>query len=226
MNFLDFIFDNIFIVAIVVFAIFNLLSGSSKKKQTSNEENTTGRFDTMAERFEEKLEEFGQKLEDGFDSPSKSSSDSSSSSGRPETFDKKPYPEKEFKKESYEEEEFNKRPYKEKEFEKKPIQQTSYEAQRQEQYDRLKRDARSTAEHYTKEAEKYEHKAKIPDVLGKKNETQSNNHDKRTKVGPINIEEKLTSRGLIDSVVMSEVLGPPRARKPFKNVAAQREQNR
>lgn len=226
MNFLDFIFDNFFIVVIVVFAIFNLLSGSSKNKQSSEDGKKTGRFDSLSDRFEEKLEEFGQKLEDGFDSPSQSSSDSSSSGSRPETFNKNPYPEREFKKDSYDEEEFNKRPYKEKEFKKEPIQQTSYEAQRQEQYDRLKRDAQSAAEHYSKETEKYEHKAKIPDALGEKGETQSNNHDKKTKVGPIHIENKLTPSGLIDSVIMSEVLGPPRARKPFKNVAAQRERNR
>lgn len=227
MNFLDFIFDNIFIVAIVVFAIFNLLSGSSKKKQSNEEGNTTGRFDSMAERFEDKLEEFGKKLEDGFDDSSKSSSDTESTTNRrPESFNKKPYPEREHQKESYEEKEFTKRPYKEREFKKEPIQQTSYEAQRQEQFDRLKQDVRSEAENYSKEVQKYEHKTKISDASGKLSAQKSNNHDKKTKVSPINIEKKLTSRGLIDSVIMSEVLGPPRAVKPFKNVAAQREENR
>ena len=38
----------------------------------------------------------------------------------------------------------------------------------------------------------------------------------------VNLDKKLTSRGLIESVIMAEVLGPPRALSPYQNIVSKR----
>ncbi|TQS74579.1 hypothetical protein DX933_11635 [Ornithinibacillus gellani] len=52
-----------------------------------------------------------------------------------------------------------------------------------------------------------------------KNPDAINHHKRRFKK---QIRNKLNQRGLVDSIVMAEVLGPPRARKPYQTILEQR----
>src|SRR5690625_1155633 len=80
MNFIEFILDNIFFVAIAVIVIFNLFGGQSKKKtrdettrktsQNKPSSNTFGpekkslrRFENIGNKIEEKLEEYTKQFE-------------------------------------------------------------------------------------------------------------------------------------------------------------------
>src|SRR5699024_10950928 len=49
-------------------------------------------------------------------------------------------------------------------------------------------------------------------------------HDHSYKYGQFkkDMKKNLTKQGLIDSIVMAEVLGPPRARKPYRSIIYER----
>jgi cell division protein FtsN len=50
------------------------------------------------------------------------------------------------------------------------------------------------------------------------------NTESKTKETPVHLHlnEQLTTKGLMESVIMAEVLGPPRARNPYQNIAMKR----
>lgn len=196
MNFLDFIFDNIFIVAIIVIGLFNYLSSINKKKvqqeKKQSEQNTERPVETSTQRpsrpvetaprrFESRLESMGQRVEEKLEEyASKLDVDTN------------------------------------------PAQKT-FEEQRQEQYERLKRNVKRDVSTQRKQLEKnQDHKANLESVPVTEDLPPIQSHHSSVKVGSIHLEDKLSARGLIDSVIMAEVLGPPRALNPYQNIAAKR----
>lgn len=197
MSFFDFIFDNLFIVAIVLIGLFNLFSGSVKKKvseqerksqqrevsrapverehpsQRPSEAKPLGRFETVAERLEQKAEELGRKVERKIDDFSQ---------------------------------------------QQKPAK--SADEQRQEQMDRLKKEIQQR--HTQIESRQIKKTNSSP--------TNESAHASETidasEVDELRLNQKLTTSGLIDSVVMAEVLGPPRAMQPYRNIAAKRQRQK
>lgn len=86
----------------------------------------------------------------------------------------------------------------------------SMEEQRQEQYDRLKRQYESSSQYDEPKRDVKERKLQ----------------PEQEEVVQVNIklEDKLSSKGLIESVIMAEVLGPPRALNPYQNIVMKRKQ--
>jgi len=58
--------------------------------------------------------------------------------------------------------------------------------------------------------------------IGRTSHMKSQLHRTRTKRDSKILNQKLTRKRLQESVVMAEVLGPPRARSPYRNVASRR----
>lgn len=87
------------------------------------------------------------------------------------------------------------------------------EEQRQEQYERLR------SQYQTAYNEEDAKKALNQAVQG---QTSIKRKEEVAKVD-IHLDKKLTSaEGLIESVIMAEVLGPPRALNPYQNIVAKR----
>lgn len=56
----------------------------------------------------------------------------------------------------------------------------------------------------------------------RRNEKSTQRSVSLSKNASVDLKKKLTREGLVESVVMAEVLGPPRALKPYRNVASNR----
>lgn len=90
----------------------------------------------------------------------------------------------------------------------------SIEQQRQEQYDRLRNRYKPTTLTDSKD-----HNEGIQSGF----ESRPLNVERReTEAINVNLDKKLTSKGLIESVIMAEVLGPPRALSPYQNIVSKR----
>jgi|SRR5690625_196047 len=86
------------------------------------------------------------------------------------------------------------------------------EEQRQAQYDRLR------SQYSTSTTEK-----EIGENVSFIDEKIINDHHELEKVS-VNLEKKLTTKGLMESVMMAEILGPPRAHNPYQNIVVKRQQ--
>lgn len=98
------------------------------------------------------------------------------------------------------------------------ISTRSIEEQVQEQYDRLRSQYQTSQDLESDSLQpKYRQSG-----LEKQVEAQ------RTEEGNVrvnvNVDKKLTHKGLIESVIMAEVLGPPRALNPYQNIIMKRKQ--
>lgn len=87
------------------------------------------------------------------------------------------------------------------------------EEQRQKQYEKLAGNIAQAAQFEADEEVK-------PQLLNKQTETQS----AKLKQGSFkkNFKKQLTKEGLVNSIVMAEILGPPRAKRPYENVLTKR----
>lgn len=94
-----------------------------------------------------------------------------------------------------------------------PIDQSA-EDQRQEQYERLRSRYQPTLHTESKDQKKTMHmQSHSLHVEGEEVEYPEIK---------VNLDKKLTSKGLIESVIMAEVLGPPRALSPYQNIVSKR----
>jgi len=196
MNFLDFIFDNLFIVIIIVVGLFNFLSSMGKKKQNENSSQKQTqhqnnkpstprpierRMESASERMEERIENVGRKMEEKL-----------------EEYSQRLEPKSDTK------------------------QQTIAEQQKA-QYERLKRNVKKVMSgHEHKRYNTEEHKANLKDAPPVEHAPSIQKRNKPKEINGLHLEDKLTPRGLIDSVIMAEVLGPPRAHDPYQSVASKR----
>lgn len=85
----------------------------------------------------------------------------------------------------------------------------SFMEERQLQYENLKNQYESTL--YS------DYDFNSPSLLEEKKQSAGNEIDIQ-----VNLDKKLTAKGLIESVIMAEVLGPPRARKPYERFGHKR----
>ena len=93
-------------------------------------------------------------------------------------------------------------------FENTTIETKSIEEQRQEQYERLRRQFQTDhSEADLQSVENFRSTVQTPEV---QQTTQKENV-------PLILEKRLTQKGLIESVIMAEVLGPPKARQKINN---------
>ena len=181
-SFFDLIFNNFFIVIIIIFAIVNLFSKSKKASEEAQQDNSqdTGREPhkkrSIQDLIEEKVEEAKESYQQMQDTVA------------PESKEKpKPRPKSEAT--------------------------ISIEEQRQEQYEQLKR--RLQPSHQQKGEEDVYNRLAQKQQVGAK--PQSTDLAVSEHLG-----ERLTREGLAESIVMAEVLGPPRALNPYQNVAMRR----
>lgn len=93
------------------------------------------------------------------------------------------------------------------------IDSLSIEEHRDEQMERL-REQLNTGEHRLPDISKSDSSA--PKVVHSHETSYKYNEFKK------DMKRNLTKQGLIDSIVMAEVLGPPRARKPYRNIINER----
>ena len=183
MNFLDFIFDNFFIVLIIAFGIINLFSrgGKSKTQEQRRQQEQPGKpASSRMERAERESQEepkgsvlgrMAQSMESAFEEISG-------------------------------------------QFEQEKPQETIADQQRK-QYEQLKKEVQNEYAEYTDEES---HK-----TLKKKSvKKQHKGHSE--KVENADLEHLMTRKGLMQGVIMSEVLGPPRALKPYRSITEQRKQ--
>ncbi|HLR72185.1 MAG TPA: hypothetical protein VK085_12245 [Pseudogracilibacillus sp.] len=87
----------------------------------------------------------------------------------------------------------------------------SVDEQRQEQFDRLRRQYQTVAD----DKEHVEQKSRRSNM--------ERQHAYQEQVD-VKLEDRFTAKGLIEGVIMAEVLGPPRGLKPYKNIVSQRKQ--
>lgn len=59
-------------------------------------------------------------------------------------------------------------------------------------------------------------------IIEKMNRRQGDNDSHEKKKMKKQVKRNLTGKGLVDGIIMAEVLGPPRAVKPYKSVIASR----
>lgn len=97
------------------------------------------------------------------------------------------------------------------EAEKKELETKSIEQQRQEQFERLKQQFQSS---YTlDEMEQINIESQNENQLSK---SDSSPRQKELESVELKLENRFTREGLIESVIMAEVLGPPKARKKLQ----------
>ncbi|WP_330948614.1 hypothetical protein [Virgibacillus sp. MG-45] len=98
------------------------------------------------------------------------------------------------------------------------VQPASIKEQQQQQLERLANRVNTTMDHSMQHINK-QHTGKQK-MNGMKQQHQNSHYSihKRKK----QMENRLTSRGLVDSVIMAEVLGAPRAKKPYRNIITDR----
>lgn len=99
-------------------------------------------------------------------------------------------------------------------------QAETIEEQRQKQYNQLKE--RIQTEQPMKTEEK-EYQKQFEKRIGLAKESQ-NEASEKVITNHALLQKKLTKQGLAESIVMAEVLGPPRALNPYQNVAMKRMQ--
>ncbi|MEI3613346.1 hypothetical protein [Pseudogracilibacillus sp. SO30301A] len=92
----------------------------------------------------------------------------------------------------------------------------SIEQQRHEQYERLRNRYKPTTLTDSKD-----HNEKI--YSGSESRPLNVERQESEAIN-VNLDKKLTSKGLIESVIMAEVLGPPRALRPYQNIITKRKQ--
>src|SRR5699024_8190683 len=101
--------------------------------------------------------------------------------------------------------------------------QQSIEEQQKAQYERLKRNVKRemSGHEHTKRSDK-DPKANHKDALPVDDLPKIQTHHAPNKIDGLQLEAKLSPKGLVDSVIMAEVLGPPRAHKPHHSVESRR----
>ncbi len=171
-NLIDFVFNNLFIVIIVIAIVSNLVSGS-KKTRNQNEQreadysSSTGEAETKEpETLESKIERNLKKFENIFE---------------PEKVYEKRVPES------------------------KPVEKamTSIEEQRKKQRDALANRFQTTTD---TDVSKGKVSLDLTPVMGQ---------NKKTSISKKNLKKRMTKKGLQESIIMAEVLGKPRALKPY-----------
>lgn len=163
---LDFVFNNLFIVIIIIAVISNLVGGSKKTKrpQEGRQQETNSR--DSQETLEEKIEKNLKKFENIFE---------------PESVEeKKP--------------------------QKNQTTQTSIELQREKQKEAL---ANRFQTHATQARDEKTHSNNELSIVVK-------HHSKQSSVNQKNLKKRISKKGLQESIVMKEVLGKPRALKPYR----------
>ncbi len=101
---------------------------------------------------------------------------------------------------------------------KAEIPTRSIEEHVQEQYDRLRNQYQSSREIETDSL----HSTSLP--LRQENQMEVQRTEEEHPSVQVNLDKKLTSKGLIESVIMAEVLGSPRALNPYQNIITKRRQ--
>lgn len=97
------------------------------------------------------------------------------------------------------------------EAEQAEIEAKSIEEHRQEQFERLKQQFQSS---YTLEdMEEMER----TNVRSRREEKRESKDEKVNERVDLQLESRLSREGLVESIIMSEILGPPKARKRIKN---------
>lgn len=92
-----------------------------------------------------------------------------------------------------------------------------YQEQQQAQYERLK------AQYHAASLEKDTPKEVQERLKKQANPILNNEINDGIHIG---LEQKLTPKGLMESVIMAEVLGPPRAVNPYENIIMKRKRRR
>ncbi|GAB3050829.1 hypothetical protein [Virgibacillus ainsalahensis] len=95
------------------------------------------------------------------------------------------------------------------------ISTTSVEEQQNEQMDRLARKLRTDSK---QEMEKLPHDAIRENTSLERSKDLSKNQEEVKS----QIKDNLDRKGLVNGIIMSEVLGPPRAKKPYQSVLAKK----
>lgn len=190
MNFLDFIFDNLFIVAIVVFGIINLFSRSTKSNQTEQQQKQSRPTNNGPPKQQTSRTNRSQKEE-----TSPSSQRQGPILGRMAE-----------KVENALDEITN-------QYEQTTPNETVAEQQKK-QYDQLKKEvqheyAANTDEKNNKVFKQTEHLRKT---------TKGSSHE----VTDIDVKSLTNRKGLVQGMIMSEVLGPPRGLKPYRSIINER----
>lgn len=205
MNFFDFIFDNLFIVAIVLIGLFNLFSGSGKKKASEQQQQQ------QQEQKPSRREVFREMREREHEHPSQRSAEAKPLGrleGAAERIEQKA-------------EELGRRvEQKIDDVSRKQKPSETLAEQRQAQMERIQKELQQQHSH-THTSHSGQMERSIPAQTAPTSKSSS-----ESKAGELQLNKKLTTSGLMDSVVMAEVLGPPRAMQPYRNIAATRQQRR
>lgn len=171
-SFFNLIFENFFIVIIIVVAIFNFLSKAKKDSEPQEQQSEPTR-EKPKRSIQDLIEEKAEQVRDSYQQTRETVEDEAQKG------------------------------------------KNLFEEQRQKQYEQLRNQMQSTQPKENQEKETFP-----------KNKFSEKSLKERTESDGIsinrNIKRKLTKQGLAESIVMAEVLGPPRALNPYQNVAMKR----
>lgn len=180
MNFVEFIFDNFFIVIVIAFGLINLISRSAKsgqeKQQTQQTQTRTKDTDVQEQQTSSNSRPQGNVFERMVESVETRFDEMTSQS------------------------------------EQKQPSKTVADQQKK-QYEQLKKELQPQYASYSNGDNQKGLKNSI-----KSTETTGHTHE----IGDIDINRLTTRKGLVQGMIMSEVLGPPRALKPYKSVINER----
>lgn len=93
---------------------------------------------------------------------------------------------------------------------------TTIEEQRQEQYERLRSKLNTLPT--------TENNVQVEDMRFEITNQKMPTNEEEVPSVQMKLEDRLSSQGLIESVIMAEVLGPPRALNPYQNIVVKRRQ--
>lgn len=171
-SFFNLIFENFFIVIIIVVAIFNFLSKAKKDSEPQEQQSEPTR-EKPKRSIQDLIEEKAEQVKDSYQQTRESVEDNAQKG------------------------------------------KNLFEEQRQKQYEQLRNQIQATQPKDDQKKEAFS-KRNVPE----KNLIEGTESDGISIDG--NIKKKLTKQGLAESIVMAEVLGPPRALNPYQNVAIKR----
>src|SRR5699024_3837602 len=202
MDILDFIYDNLFIIAIVVFGIINLFSRSTKNEQTeqSKQQTRPSNYDPSKQGTSRTSTELSKQETSRTNyEPNKQNSSPTSERQGPILGRMVERVENAF------EEITN-------QYEHTKSSENMAKQQRK-QYEKLKKEVQHE---YAKNTDE-----KIDKVVKGKNKLRTINHSSR-EVEDIDVNSLTNRRGLVQGMNMSEVLGQPRRLKPYRSIINER----
>jgi len=202
MNFLDFIFDNLFIIAIVVFGIINLFSRSTKSNQSEQRKQQSRPSNYGPSKQGTSHTNAGlPKQETSRTNYEPNKQDSSPTSDR-----QGPILGRMVERVENAFEEITNQ------YEQTKPSENLAEQQRK-QYEQLKKEVQHEYATNTDE--------KVDKVVKDKSKLRTTNHSSR-EVANIDVKSLTNRKGLVQGMIMSEVLGPPRGLKPYRSIISER----